>query len=250
MTKWDDKHMYNWIGWMRSLLVMRENINDWTTSPKKAYKFPIFMANNLIISPLVLFAIFLMSIPQTIEWAMSNLINWVDHHISHTNALDGLKGFPVVMVTIFILIPYAITWGLPRLIQEIKQSRLEKRLQRQAEDMERLREQIAEDTRQWGAIVDGVIREQELTSSVNIFTKHKKDFKPKKKIKAHSLVKSPLVFRSPGVFTIETDHSYVTYGDYLRAQDRANLERVRERRVRLNRRTRREAEYYNNIGNE
>ena len=191
MVKWDDKHMYNWIGWMRSLLVMRENINDWTTSPKKAYKFPIFMTNNLIISPLVLFAIFLMSIPQTIEWAMANLMAWVNNQMTYENVLDlnKIKGWVVVMVIIFLipfLIPYLITWGLPG---HIKQSRAEKRLQRRVADMERLREHIAQDGRQW-RVVSG----QELTP------RHKKDFKPKKEIKAHSLVKSPFVFISPGVY--------------------------------------------------
>ena len=197
MVKWDDKHMYNWIGWMRSLLVMRENINDWTTSPKKAYKFPIFMTNNLIISPLVLFAIFLMSIPQTIEWAMANLMAWVNNQMTYENVLDlnKIKGWVVVMVIIF-LIPYIITWGLPRYI---KQSRAEKRLQRRVADMERLREHIAEDRIRWVYRDDSIRRSQEELDSLTT-SRHKKDFKPKKEIKAHSLVKSPFVFISPGVY--------------------------------------------------
>jgi len=207
MTKWDDKHMYNWIGWMRSLLAMRENINDWATSPKKTYKFPIFMANNLIISPLVLFAIFLMAIPQTIEWAMANLISWVNHELLHNNVLDGLKGFPLLMVTLFILIPYIVTWGLPKLIGEIIQRRVVKRLKKQEDELR----QNGEDRRQWGTIVDGVIREQALTP------RHKNDFKPKKRIKVHSLKeKKGHIFVSPGVYTIERDYSYIGYEQYTR----------------------------------
>lgn len=247
MTKWGDKHMYNWREWMRSLYNLPDKINSWSIDQLSPDRFIVFMLNMLILRGLCYTTMLLMAIPQTIEWAMKNLMDEVNklgrgkgegikHHI---------RDFTYVMLGLFVAIPYAVTWGLPKLIGEVRQNKVEKRLQKQAEELR----QTEEDTRQWGAIVDGVIREQELASSMNIFTKHKKDFKPKKKIKAHSLVKSPLVFRSPGVFTIERDYSYIGYEEAYE-QYRAILERVRERRVRLNRRTRREAEYYNNIGNE
>jgi len=198
MVKWDDKHMYDWLGWMRSLINVRENINDWTVSPKKAYKFPIFMANNLIISSLVLIAIFLMSIPQTIEWLMSLLMRWVNKEMER-GALDSIKGLPVVMATLFILIPYTVTWGIPKLIGEIKQRRVEKRLQKQVEDMETLREQIAEDRRRWEHRDDSIRRAQEELERQTrelrdaIDRRRKEDFRPKKIIKHHQFGDTPKI---------------------------------------------------------
>ena len=253
MVRWDDEHMYNWIGWMRSLLAMRENIDDWTVSPKKVYKFPVLMANNLIISPLVLLALILMTIPQTIEWSMSLLMRWVNKEMER-GALDSIKGLPVVMATLFILIPYTVTWGLPKLIGEIKQRRVEKRLQKQAEDMETLREQIAEDRRRWEHRDDSIRRAQEELERLTA-SRHKKDFKPKKEIKAHSLVKSPLVFRSPGVRVRETDHGFISvdnaFGyipDTLTVEERGWRVSTTAR-VRRSRQIR-DRGYYNNIGNE
>lgn len=198
MVRWDDEHMYNWIGWMRSLLAMRENIDDWTVSPKKAYKFPVFMANNLIIAPVLFFIVGLMLIPQTIEWLMKLLMEWVNDEISHKNALDGIRGFPVVMTTICILIPYTVTWGLPKLIGEIKQRRVEKRLRKQAEDMERLREQIAEDRRRWehregiGRAVEELARQaRELQEALD--RRRKEDFRPKKIIKPYQFGDTPKI---------------------------------------------------------
>lgn len=63
----------------------------------------------------------------------------------------------------------------------------------------------------------------------------KPDFLPKKTIKAHSLKdKKGPTFVSPGVYTRETDHSYVTvggyetYADYVRRETEINLARARE----------------------
>ena len=78
MAQWDDKHTYNWIGWMRSLIAMRDKINQWTVSPKKAYKFPIFVANNVILSPILFVIVGLMTMLQTIEWSMVLIMRWVN----------------------------------------------------------------------------------------------------------------------------------------------------------------------------
>ena len=193
MVRWDDEHMYNWIGWMRSLLAMRENIDDWTVSPKKAYKFPMFMANNLIISPLVLLALILMTIPQTIEWSMSLLMRWVNKEMER-GALDSIKGLPVVMATLFILIPYTVTWGLPKLIGELKQRRVERRLQEQADELR----QTEEDRRRWehregiGRAVEELERQaREIQEALD--RRRKEDFRPKKIIKPYQFGDTPKI---------------------------------------------------------
>lgn len=197
MVKWDDKHMYNWIGWMRSLLAMRERINQWTVSPKKAYKFPVFMANNVILSSVLFFIVGPMTMLQTFEWIMSLLMRWVNKEMER-GALDSIKGLPVVMATLFILIPYTVTWGIPKLIGEIKQRRVERRLEKQVEDMETLREQIAEDRRRWehregiGRAVEELERQRrELQEAID--RRRKEDFRPKKIIKHHQFGDTPKI---------------------------------------------------------
>lgn len=233
MVRWDDKHMYNWIGWMRSLLAMRENINDWTVSPKKAYKFPIFMANNTILSPILFVIVGIMSMLQTIEWLMVLIMRWVNKETDR-DALDGIKGFPVVMVTLFILIPYAVTWGLPRLIQEVRQNRVEKRLQRYAEALE----QVEEDRRRWERL-DGLEQareqlEQQLRAAREIHDaldrRKKNDFRPRKIIKLHQFGDTPKL----RIFT----------------RDEFVIERNRVGNTSTARVARRNRRYNNNIGNE
>lgn len=236
MVRWDDKHMYNWIGWMRSLLAMRENINDWTVLPRKLYKFPIFMANNLIISPLVLLALFLMTIPQTIEWSMSLLMRWVNKEMER-DALDGIKAFPVLMATLFILIPYAVTWGLPKLIREIKQIRVEKRLQKQADELR----QVEEDRRRWehhrvgmGRAIEELERQQRIIREWRIENdRRKEDFRPKKIVKLHQFGDTPKI-------RIFTRDEFTVEQNRVASTSTARVRRSRQIRDRG----------YNNIGNE
>lgn len=198
MAKWGDKHMYNWIGWMRSLLAMRDNINDWTASPKPTiYKFPIFMANNVIINSLLLFIVGPITMLQTIEWSMSLLMRWVNKEMER-DALDGIKAFPVLMATLFILIPYAVTWGLPKLIGEIKQIRVEKRLQKQADELR----QVEEDRRRWehhregiGRAVEELERQQRIIREWQLENdrRRKEDFRPKKLIKPYQFGDTPKI---------------------------------------------------------
>ena len=85
MAKWDDKHMYNWVGWMRSISALHKKVDDWCFIK---YSFPRFMAFYLTLtlgSILKYTLIGLMSIPQTIEWIMANIIDGVDYLIVNNN---------------------------------------------------------------------------------------------------------------------------------------------------------------------
>jgi hypothetical protein len=200
MAKWEDKHMYDWLGWMRSLINVRERINDWTVSPKKAYKFPIFMANNVILAPILFFIVGLMTMMKTVEWSMALLMGWVNKEMDR-DALDGLKAFPVLMVTLFILIPYAVTWGLPKLIQEVRQGRVERRLEEQAETLR----QVEEDRRRWEHL-DGLEQTREDLGRYLRATRDRgvkaKDFKPKYYVAPHIFNREhKTLFVSPGVYT-------------------------------------------------
>jgi len=238
MAKLGDKHMYDWLGWMRSLINVFERINEWTVSPTKVYKFFIFMANNVIIAPVLFFIVGLMAIPQTFEWSMALLMGWVNKEVER-DALDGIKAFPVLMVTLFILIPYAVTWGLPRLIQEVRQNRVEKRLQRMVDDMGRLREQISEDTHRWRDIDNGLTQareelERQLRAAREIHDaldrRKKEDFRPRKIIKLHQFGDTPKI----RIFT----------------RDEFVIERNRVGNTSTARVARRNRRYNNNIGNE
>ena len=200
MAKWEDKHMYDWLGWMRSLINVRERINDWTVSPKKAYKFPIFMANNVILAPILFFIVGLMTMMKTVEWSMALLMGWVNKEMDR-DALDGLKAFPVLMVTLFILIPYAVTWGLPKLIQEVRKGRVERRLEEQAETLR----QVEEDRRRWEHL-DGLEQTREDLGRYLRSTRDRgvkaKDFKPKYYVAPHIFNREhKTLFVSPGVYT-------------------------------------------------
>ena len=189
--------MYDWLGWMRSLINVRERINDWTVSPKKAYKFPIFMANNVILAPILFFIVGLMAMMKTFEWSMALLMGWVSKEMDR-DALDSIRGFPVVIVTLFILIPYAVTWGLPRIIQEVRQNRVERRLEEQAETLQ----QVEEDSRRWERR-DGMERaveelERQLRAAREIHDaldrrKKGEDFRPRKIIKLHQFGDTPKI---------------------------------------------------------
>lgn len=189
--------MYDWLGWMRSLINVRERINEWTVSPKKAYKFPIFMANNVILAPVLFVIVGLMAMMKTFEWSMALIMRWVSKEMDR-DALDSIRGFPVVIVTLFILIPYAVTWGLPRIIQEVRQNRVERRLEEQAETLQ----QVEEDSRRWERL-DGLEQaREELERQLRVareihdaLDRRKKgeDFRPRKIIKLHQFGDTPRI---------------------------------------------------------
>jgi hypothetical protein len=194
MAKWDDKHMYDWLGWMRSLINVHERINVWTVSPTKAYKFPIFMANIVILAPVIFFIVGLMSILKTFEWVMANLIEFIDHLIENNNKEEDSRQFRtlvgVVMAFAFVL-PYAITWGLPNVISDGIKKRKEK-----LESTQRMRDVITRDEvrERWGITVPPPPQQSRGVKA--------KDFKPKYYVAPHIFNREhKTLFVSPGVYT-------------------------------------------------
>lgn len=176
MVRWDDKHIYNWIGWMRSLLAMREKINDWTTtSPIKTYKFPVFMANWVILSPILFVIIGLMAIPQTKEWLITNLTKWVHDRIDikKSNLIT-----PVLIILGIFIIAYMFTWGLLNVIMETKRMRQEKQMMTYLDAIERSRQEWEE----MHSMVEHLVRSYK-----------NQDFIPKKQIKSHHFVDTPKI---------------------------------------------------------
>ena len=123
--------MYNWVGWIDHISDAYNKINEWTVTPTSPPKFLVFTLNITLGSLLLGLITGLMAIPQTIEWVMRNIIDVVDklrkgrsEGIKHT-----IREFTYVMLALFVLIPYAITWGLPELIMEHRERKRLKRLQ-------------------------------------------------------------------------------------------------------------------------
>jgi hypothetical protein len=194
MAKWDDKHMYDWLGWMRSLINVHERINVWTVSPTKAYKFPIFMANIVILAPVIFFIVGLMSILKTFEWVMANLIEFIDHLIENNNKEEDSRQFRtlvgVVMAFAFVL-PYAITWGLPNVISDGIKKRKEK-----LGNTQRMRDVITRDEvrERWGITVPPPPQPNRGVKA--------KDFTPKYYVAPHIFNREhKTLFVSPGVYT-------------------------------------------------
>lgn len=194
MAKWDDKHMYNWIGWMRSLYDLPKKVHQWSINEIEPHRFIVFVLNTLVLYPLCYTALSLMLIPQTFEWLMRNIGDEVNdlgkgrsEGIKH-----NIKEFTYVMIALFILIPYTVTWGIPKLIEEIKQRRVEKRLQKQAEELRQ--------ARRWENIRDSVNRsreelerQQRIIREWRIDIERKEDFRPKKQIKHHQFGDTPKI---------------------------------------------------------
>jgi hypothetical protein len=142
----------------------------------------------------------LMAIPQSFEWIIALLMGWVNKEMER-DALDSIRGLPVIMVTLFILIPYVITWGLPKLIQEVRKRRVERRLEEQAETLR----QVEEGRRRWEHL-DGLEQTREDLGRYLRATRDRgvkaKDFKPKYYVAPHIFNREhKTLFVSPGVYT-------------------------------------------------
>jgi uncharacterized membrane protein len=227
MAKWDDKHMYNWVGWMRSISALHKKVEDWCFIK---YSFPRFMAFYLTLtfgSLLKYILIGLMAIPQTIEWVMANIIEVVDYLIVGNPENEDSRQFRtllgVVMAFAFVL-PYAITWGLPNLISEGIKKRKEK-----LESRQRMRDVITRDEvrERWGIAVPPP---PQRSRGVKV-----KDFKPKYYVAPHIFNREhKTLFVSPGVYTRD---------EFVVVEEReGNVNRAYVRRVATQRRRQLESE--------
>lgn len=203
MAKWSEKHMYNWVAWMRSLNALHDKINEWTVTPVSLPKFFVFVLNTTLGSVLLGFIVGLMAIPQTIEWVMRNIIDGVEKlgkgrsvGIKHT-----IREFTYVMLAIFVLIPYAITWGLPKLIMEHRENKRLERLQ----ELRQHQRVTNEDRRRWDDVNDRIIFAR---GRIEV----KEDFKPKLKLKSHNMVEPRTI--STGNYSIAIGYGNTARGNH------------------------------------
>jgi len=222
MAKWDDKHMYNWIGWMRSIIALHKKVEDWCFIKYSFPRYMVFGLNLTFGSILKYTLIGLMSIPQTFEWIMANLIEAIDYLIVNNNKdedsrqLRVLIGF--VMAFAFVL-PYAITWGLPNVISKGIKKRKEK-----LESTQRMRDVITRDEvrERWGIAVPPP---PQRSRGVKV-----KDFTPK-------------YYVAPHIFNREHKTLFVSPGVYIVVEEReGNVNRAYVRRVATQRRRQLESE--------
>ena len=174
MAKWTEKHIYPWMEWMRFIYATWNNINTWTITPTSVPKFFVFTLNYTLGSLLMGLLIGLMAIPQTFEWIMRNIGDGVNKLEANKDGV--IKEFAYVTTTLFILIPIAVTWGLPKLIMEYREERRLKRLQTLD------RHYREEDRSRWN---DYPVGDVEILWP---YAPAKKDFTPKRELKAHTMV--------------------------------------------------------------
>lgn len=205
MTKWEDKHMYNWIGWMEFIYATWNKINEWTVTPTSPFKFAIFVLNITLGSILMGLLTGLMLFPQTIEWIMKNLMDEVDKLGSNKDKgiKHNIKEFAYVMTALFVLIPYIITWGLPKLIMK---KREEKRLRRVITMEQRRREMLRQETEDISRWDNYLVGDVEILWP---YAPAKKDFTPKRELKAHTMVEP-----SRGNYSIAFGSNNVATGNY------------------------------------
>ena len=192
--------MYNWTGWIDSVANTYTKINEWTVRPTSPFGFLVFTLNITLGSLLLGLIIGLMAIPQTFEWIMKNIGDEVNklNKVRSEGIKYTIKEFTYVMLAIFVLIPYAVTWGLPKLIMEHREN---KRLER----LQAFQTAVNEDRRRWDDINDRVIRvRRELV----------RDFRPKMKLKAHRMVEPEPITISTGNYSIAIGYGTTARGNH------------------------------------
>lgn len=201
MAKWSEKHMYNWVGWMRSFHALYDKILCWTVTPTSPPKFLVFVLNITLGSVLLGLMIGLMAIPQTVEWIMKNIGDEVNKlgRAKGEGIKKHIREFTYVMLALFVLIPYAITWGLPKLIMEHREN---KRL----EELQAFQTAVNEERRR---------RNYHPVGDVEIlwpYAKPKRDFRPKRELKAHCMVEPRTI--TTGNYSIAIGRGNTARGNY------------------------------------
>ena len=209
MAKWTEKHIYPWMEWMRFIYATWNNINTWTVTPTSVPKFFVFTLNMTLGSLLMGFIIGLMAIPQTFEWIMRNIGDEVNKLESNKDGV--IKEFAYVTTTLFVLIPISVTWGLPKLIMEHREEKRLKRLQTLD------RHYREEDRSRWN---DYPVGDVEILWP---YVPAKKDFTPKRELKAHTMVEP-----SRGNYSIAFGSNNVATGNSFSLNGNATIRIDRE----------------------
>lgn len=198
MTRWDDTYIYNWIGWMRSVYNLREKINQWAHDHDG---FPVYFLNMTLGSVVMYILIGLMSIPQTFEWIMGNVVELIDRliSVSDSNNIDtkAFRAFIGIVMAFALILPYTLTWCLPDVILNLIKRRKEKRLKLQQELLNNHREAVNESLRQWDYNTqrrrEEILERQIRTTQQILDALEPNKITPKKTLKAHKFDDKPEV---------------------------------------------------------
>jgi hypothetical protein len=202
MAKWDDKHMYNWMGAMSFVTAIHAKILNIAMETRNLMGFIGFMMTTIIGFPIRYFMVGLMAIPQTFEWIMANLIEFIDYLISGNSEDEDSRQFRTIvglLMALAFVLPYAMTWGLPDVVLKLVRKHKEK-----LGSAQRMRDVITRDEvlRNWGITVPPPPQRSRGVKA--------KDFKPKKYLVSHKFNKERKErYITPGVYIRETDHTWV-----------------------------------------
>ena len=159
--RWDEDFIYPWAKWAKQLWGLRTTLNNKLIDmPLGVTGLFLFILNN-IIGTIIL-------IPLTIIMAILHIVEWPFAYLTYKYV--G-KETPFIVGIMLLVFPIVFTWGLPMIIWNTIKERRDKKTIKQTEERFNRIEQYWQDQ-----------------LSRDLITRGRKDFKPIKQIKQHTLL--------------------------------------------------------------
>jgi hypothetical protein len=161
--RWGEDFIYPWAKWVKQLWGLRTTLNNKLIDmPLGVAGFFLFILNNMIGVPIAVLLTIPMAILHMVEWPFAYLTN---------NSVDKKTPTPFIAGIMLLVFPIIFTWGLPMIIWNTIKERRDKKTIKQTEERFNRIEQYWQDQ-----------------LSRDLITRGRKDFKPIKQIKQHTLL--------------------------------------------------------------
>jgi hypothetical protein len=161
--RWDEDFIYPWAKWAKQLWGLRTTLNNKLIDmPLGVAGLFLFILNNMIGVPIAA----LLTIPM----AILHIVEWSFAYLTH-NFVDKKTPTPFIAGVMLLVFPIVFTWGLPMIIWNTIKERRDNKTIKQTEERFNSIEQYWQDQ-----------------LSRDLITRGRKDFKPIKQIKQHTLL--------------------------------------------------------------
>ena len=163
--RWDEDFIYPWAKWAKQLWGLRTTLNNKLIDmPLGVTGLFLFILNNIIGTIILIPLTIIMAILHIVEWPFAYLTYKLDKHVGKETPF-------IVGMMLLISLPILLTWGLPMIIWNTIKERRDKKTIKQTEERFNCIEQYWQDQ-----------------LSRDLITRGRKDFKPIKQIKQHTLL--------------------------------------------------------------